>query len=519
MCVVERKTYVHADGHRETIESTHGCHGATGSGLCDRIEYRSSEEARIVERRPNLERRGADNYLITEGRDGRERVYRDVTRRSSNRTSNTIRRSNTTGNRASRENTSPASSPSAYSSVEVRPLAPSPPPTTPAFPILERERRPRYGTNQPQRIVAADGTAVYERPPSLNLPRARENERHARFAEPEVERRSPISAAEIDEPFVLEPPRRRPSIIVERSARIPRSSMPSASSPGLSQLPKLSHARNDSARDIPKDRSQDPRRESSHRQQAEDDRQAQIERDRLAEPERRQQARRNAEDAAREASRERQDRHRRETAAALEGNRRGTLREEQLEAELAQVARERAAADARKRESDQSERYTQDQLRRDAEARERYYQTRPDTSPRLSRRMTGAESSYTPYNSSPLSARSPIYGGVQLHQSQYLPARRESSISAKGAEVIAREQARASTSEEPQRATRRLSDVLGDTRIEDEEYERRGADADYELDDVYVGEGLQRRERRRERRDVQRAENKREFWARDDRYP
>ncbi|KAK5111294.1 hypothetical protein LTR85_012189 [Meristemomyces frigidus] len=529
MCVVERKTYAHADGRRETFETTRRCPRARDSRPCDRVEHRSSEEARIVERRPNTERAEGDDFLVTEGRNGRERLYRDITRRSSKRTSTTIRRSNTTSKRPSMESPPSTPSPSGYSSVEVRPSAPSPPPAVPAFPVLERERRPRYGTNEPSRTVAPDGTVFYDRPPLLDLPRATENERHARFAQPEPERRSSFASTttEVNEPIVLGPPRRRPSIRIRTSDRPPVNTSPSASSPGLSQLPNLSHLRNDSARDIPKYRPQDPRRESSRRQQqAEDDRQAQIERDRLAESDRRQQdrrqqARRNAETATRDASRERKERHRRETADALEGIRaRTSLREEQLEGELAQMARERAAAsDARNRESDQSERYLQDRLRRDAEAREQCYETRGSTSPRVSRRaIIGERGGYAPYNSSPLSARSPTYGGVMLHQSQYLSTRRESSFSAQGADVVAREQARASAWNRPQRATRRLSEALGDLDIQDEEYDRDAVDGEYELDEYYVNEGVQRRESRREERDAARAQQRRQFWARDDKY-
>jgi len=541
MCVIEKKTYRRADGQSETIETTRRCHRATGSQLCDKVEHRSAEQATIVERSPATEQRYDKAYIVTEGRDGRGRVYRDVTRQTSRRTSNIVRRDGTASNRTSMDTPISASSSSAYSFFEARPAAPSPPPAASGIPVLERERRPRFGTNDPSRSVAPDGTAIYERPPSLEIPRARENERRARFAMPGNEGRTSFtSTTAVDEPpIIVEPPRRRPSIRVN-TARSSASISPATSSPGLSQLPKVGHLRNDSARDIPGYRPRDSREdvlrreeerqaqlernrlaESERRQEARrDEREAQLERDRLAESERRQEARRNAalnpENTAREASKER-DRH--EAAAALEGERKAVFMEEQLQGEYAQMARERAAAEARKRELDPAARYADDQLRRDADARARYA-AHINTSPRLPRRTTtGGESSRPPYSASPVSARSSLRtgGGVIIHQEQ-LPTVRRDSIAAKGAEVIAREQARGSlgATDSVQMASRRLSEVVGEVSLEDQ-YDYNVEGGEYVVEE-HISQGRREREYRKVSKGANRAERKRDFW-RDDRYP
>lgn len=529
MCIVETRTYTRADGRREVIETPRPCPRATGSRLCNRVEHRNIEQERVVVRRPNPERSSGDHFLVTECRDGRERLYRDVTRSSSKRKSTTTRRGNNSGNRPSMDIPSSASSSSAYSFVEVRPSASSPPPTAPTFPVLERERRPRFGTNDPSRTVAADGTAVYDRPPSLDLPRAAENERHASFAGPERERRPYASstAASTTDPVVPEPHRRRPDIQIDPSARSPTSSSPTPSSPALNHLPKLSHLRTDSARDVPIPPPQNSPRESFLRQRPETvDREtaAQPSRDHFSygldrsadEPSRR---RRNAEvDATRETSTERTERHRREAAAALEGTtdgwtRAALLRKAQLEAEIAQMTRERGAAEALRSTrgpagDGSSERYDSDRsTRRDeADIREPRYdeqsRTSSASSPRTSRRMTfgGDRSGYASgsYTSSPLSTRSPTTttygaarGGVTVHQYHYaLTAdRRESGLSTQGADVVAREQARRVGT-----TTASLSDALGDLGLEggDDDFGREGIDDEVEED---WEEGYIRRDR------------------------
>jgi len=353
MCVAERKIYLRPDGRRETIETIHRCHRASGSRLCSRIEHRTTGQMPIVERRSTSSRERSDPIIVTQGRDGRENVYRDVTSRLTRLTP--TRRGNPSSNRSSIESPSTASS-SSY--VRVRPEAPSPPLLAPRITILEPSQRALVA-DEPARSIRSDGTAVYEQPPPLDLPRAMENERRPRS---EPSRNSSISrtTAKLDKAIPMRR-RRRPSISVDTSGRLSTPSAPSTSSPGLSQLPPLRDLRHDSGRDLPTSRSRDNAGDTAARQQAENERQAQIEQGRLAESQRRQQARRNAElntvSPARAASDSSRERHIRATAAALEGKSQAQNRAQVLQAELEHLARERATAEVQKRESDQSIHY------------------------------------------------------------------------------------------------------------------------------------------------------------------
>ncbi|KAK5138100.1 hypothetical protein LTR08_004794 [Meristemomyces frigidus] len=517
MCIVERKTHLHANDRRETIEMTYRCHRARGSSLCDHVEHRNNEQALIVERRPHTDHASADGYLVTEGRDGRETVYREVARRSSKRANNTVRRSNTNTDQSSVEVPSsvgvPSSASSTYSYTETRPSAPSPPLISTRLPALDREHRFRSGVSAMSRVVAPDGSAIYDRPPSLDFPRATENERHARFSE------------DIDHPY-SESSRRRPSVRIDTAARPAMSVSPSTSSPGLSQLPKIGHSRFDSATDVPGYPPRLSRHGSLRPQQVEDDRQAQLERGRIAESERRQQARRDA--AEREASRERRERHRRDAADALEGRRRqagADFRDETLEAELAQMARERAAAELRDLAADQAALYTQNRLHRDEDARARYHRTRPDRGVPPPRWPTRAEAQDTPYSPSPPSTRSQqptqaahptSHRRVVIHQYHYPSPQPTNTPAARSADAsTAHEQARAGMAGRAQRATDRLGDALAD--MHEDPYNE-SAEGECEREDYCTSESSRVRDGRRAARDVGRAERKRDFWARGDRY-
>ena len=482
MCIIERKTYLHSDGRQQVVETPRPCSRAVGSRLCRYVRRRSFEQARVVETKPSLsstDKNSSDGVIVTESRDGRQRIYRDLSKRSSN--SSSVRRSNTMSDR------SPISTPSSMSSqsyVEVKPLPPSP---LLAFTERTRAPYPPMSPPDPSRIVTPEGTAIYGRPPSLELPRAVNNERPSG---PRKESDSSVSStkAEVDDDLIQpgpSRPRRRPNISIDTTGRPSTSSSSAyASSPGLSDLPGVGRLRSDSGKDLPRRsarKSDRPRAESDRqrrveqdrRQQDEEDRQARIERERLANSDRRQSAR---EELARAASRER---HREEAAAALEGQQR--QREDdpiqrRRDAELAQMDRERTTAAARQRESDQAQRYSvEDQLRRDADARARYDAAR--SSPTTRRRMTGDSLNYT---SPPISARSAY--PVALHQ--YPSARRSSAFGNYGEEVIAREQARV--------PTERLSNALGGMNVNDDEYDP--------VDDDYIDDNGRERRRRREHR-------------------
>lgn len=507
MCVIERKTYESPDGQRRIVETSIPCPRAVGSQLCKHVRRRSFDRVQVSETRPSSTTttniNPSDGYIVTEGTGGRQRVYRDLSKRSSN--SSSVRRSTTMSDRSSVTTPSSTSSPSPY--VEVKPEAPSPPPAAPGFAFVERVRAPYPPPPDPSRIITPDGTAIYGRPPSLELPRATNNERPF---PPRKESDSSVSStrAEVDE--LVQPSssktRRRPSIKIDTTARPSTSSSSAyASSPGLSDLPGVSRLRSDSAKHMSNsssrkagrsraDSSRQARSEQERRRQEEDDHQARLERERLAGTDRRQSTR---EALLREASRER---HRQDAAAALEGQQRlDDPVQRRRDAEYAQMARERAATAARERGSHEAQRYSDDQasryaddqarryvdeearryaddqLRRDAELRARYQEAqRSPLSAR--RRMTGEEYGYG-HTTRPISARSPSYT-VAVHQ--YPSAR---TISERGEEVIAREQARA--------ATERLSSAVGGMSMED--------DVEYDYVDVDDFGGERRRRRRQDR--------------------
>ena len=519
MCIIERKTYIYP-GEERTVETPRRCPRASGSRLCNRVDYKSVQPVRVVEASPSKDfNNSSDGVIVTEGRDGRHRVYRDLSKRSSN--SSSIRRSNTMSDRSPISTPSSASSPS---HVEVKPEAPTPPPAAPGFPFPERTRMPYpppLSPLDPGMIVTPDGTAVYDRPPSLDSPRAVDNERPRTS---HADRRSSVSSttAEVDdsvEPGPSRPKYRGPGISIDTTFR-PSTSSSSLSfeSPGLSNLLRVSSLRRDSVRETPRrdsrrkperrrtdsdhqhcqSRAEEDRRRRQDEEEEEEERQARIERGRLAESDRRQSAR---VEMAREASRER---HRQETAAALEGSQRDFLEEDpielQREAELAQMARERAATTARQRDSDQAQRHADDQLRSDADAHAQYYGARDLGSPRASLPRRTTRDSYTFVPSPTLSARSPFSGTGQpvIHQHISARSRDSQTIRERGEEVIAREQARA--------ATERLGSALRGMSMDDPIY-----DDEYELvDEYYVGEGQDRRRRRR--RDGERERRQQQFW-------
>ncbi|KAK0250096.1 hypothetical protein LTS09_014827 [Friedmanniomyces endolithicus] len=451
MCVIERRTYQHSSGREEIHERVRRCRRAVGTSICADAETRVVEQANLVERRPDADRVDPEALLVTEGFNGRRNVYREIDTRSGRRRS--VRRSNTTP--------SPFASSSSRSSAS-------------------------YAST-----LRADGTAVYDRPPSVDFPRALDNERRIRLVEPGEIRRSPASSimSEVDEADTVIRIPRRPSISVNTTRLSPATASPTASSPGLSQLPRLGHSRHDSARYVPAFRSQ---RESFEERQRrwllEDEQQAQLERDKLAETTRRQQAR---EDSSR-------DRHRAEAAASLEGqvqpprNMPSQLRRSQtlLNAELAQMARERAETATRQS-------YAGDLLQRDAD---------------LARLEQSRASPRTHRNVSPQSARSHPYS-VAIHQ--HPDTRLEDTLEERGEAVIAREQTRAprnaagtSNSRRAQQASRRLSYSTGDLTSDGP----RSMEVEVDLDDDELSERLESRVSRKERRAAERAAQRSRFW-------
>lgn len=532
MCVIEHKTYRHADGERRVLETTLRCRNATATRLCSDVRHRSIEATRVVDNTPMSTSSTSDGMLVTETKDGRRRVYRDLSRRSSQR--NSIRRSNNTSNRSSADSLAPPVSPSV---VEVRPRDLDEPIMSSALP-----RRPSYPPTlppEPTVRLTPDGTAVYERRPAT------------------PDRQRPSATQRVSEPGLAN---RRPSLSIRTSNQRSNTSSPMSSSPGLSNLPKLSDIRRDSARDLPlrdssgnrtsdnEFRSREAARESArlsranseakHRREeaeiaraAEDRRLAQLEQDRFAARERA-----RAESAAEAASRERR---RREDASRERRQREGRSRErhlrttrDALEGELAAKARardldldERLEAELRaldlEKERAAIRRSQQEQAARNAE---RSYSPQ---GPRLPLPIVGGGSRYS--SASPVSPRGTTrrvisYGAPAIHQDSS-SSRPGDVIRDRGRAVIEREQAkdlppRLSSTNGAQQATLGLQGAILDERYYDEALyqERRQADGYFAERDTfvanYVSDGPARREARRVRRerDERREERKAEFW-------
>ncbi|KAF2171589.1 hypothetical protein M409DRAFT_17829 [Zasmidium cellare ATCC 36951] len=494
MCVVTRKTYVHSDNRREVVESHRLCHNAIGERLCGHVEFRSEESVRVKERKPSSSSRPSSADIITTSGGGREQHWKRFKRPSTSKR-----------NSSGRDSRASASSPVDSAASSASPLQPVyqefRPPSTQEPPLMSGALpsarhsgtlSPTTPTRPPNPFMseAPGGSAVYDRPPSLDMSRAENNER------PPLSRRASISstAAEVDDP---EPIRRRPS--TRKHATFDPT--PSGSKHRSTDKGK-SRARTDPLRD-------DMERERQKLQKEQDDRDARIAREQLAATDRRQsdrrsrgnilreqeqaqierdilaaaevrrrsnlsreaeaEARRRADDLRkREEKREEalRERHRREAAATLEAERQ-TQRDEAyarlVEAERSAIDKERVAADARKRES-----------------AERYQEMR--SSP-----LSIGNYTYAP--SSPTSARQ--YTTVTTRPPnaihQYPSARRNSTILERGERVIAREQERAMG------ASQRLAEAMGGLSMADEEE----LDAD-ELERAARRARREARERRRQ---------------------
>lgn len=496
MCLIERKTYIHSD-REETVETTRLCNRAVGQSPCNRIERKNLGSINVVKAKPPKPSSPSNRRILTDSSYGRRRSGVDI----SNRSSNSSFRPSTIMTEPSPQ-LSPASPPSTASSpsiVEIKPKAPTPPTAGAGLPPLERLRSPYPPTlpsgpplvsptspPDPKRKVGPDGTAIYERPPSLEIPRVYNNERQRPSA---PAREAPTSsmkaqADDTDEDISSRRRGKRPSNI-DTSRRPTSSDSPSLESPGLSNLPGIESLRRDFEREDSRHDSKLPERERNLRfaederrpRDEEDRRQSRLEQDRLASSARRRQS-------TRQDSR---DRHRQDAADRLEGQRNDPI-DDEVAAEVAQMARERARTAARRRDSELSQRYIDEQPRWDAD--DRYADgTNGPVTRRRSRRITNDAPS------SPSSTRSSARP-VTLHQRP--STGRNSAIAERGNDVLAREQARA------RNATQNLNDVpsvgarVEEERYYDDEYERAG--------EVYVGEGQEsgrrrRRPRRRERRE------------------
>lgn len=264
MCVVENKTYVYAGSRRrEIIRKQYRCHNAPAGSLCAYVEERNTEATRVVERRPNADQTSSSAPRNIVMANGREYRYFPLSRTSSKRLSGE-RPSSNNGNQSPADSLVSSSPPRTPIHRTVRPAAPSPPPTPRQF--------RRVSFREPRTLDAPTGTALYPDPPSLDMPRARVNERRP------VGHKSSISSLtnEVDN---TAPPRRRSSTKQDDRRRDSTLECDSSditatseSSPSLSDLPRVYRDRRDSGNNQPhrgdKRRSDDPSRYEEDKRQA-----------------------------------------------------------------------------------------------------------------------------------------------------------------------------------------------------------------------------------------------------------
>ncbi|KXT05049.1 hypothetical protein AC578_10347 [Pseudocercospora eumusae] len=512
MCIVDTQTKIFSDGHRENTRIAKRCHRAPVDGICDIVEYKDLSSVRVEERKPSGDRRSSSREIITTDNSGRQRRYIELSRRSTKRTSTGRSRPVDSQLRID----SPTSSSPLNSSYTTMPLAPSPPPLS-GRRSLQSPRRVSFDVPEDTtRMVAPDGTAIYSRVSSTQIP-------NTGRASDRLERQSSISSltGEVDD---AEPLPRRPSL-----KRLDRLSTPgyssygssntasSASSPGLSNLPRLGHFQQDSGTDLPlRDftktdtrRRADSTLQESYRQSREES-DAQMLRDQLAKSERKRASANNDlrpsvdDDALRESSNERRRRIRRETQAALEGAQEADKRRSQIEndrklaAEYEQIENEKLKKRARDSSGYTPNPYTPNPFEPSSPASSsRSTRTTYEypTSPVQQRRpLPSARQMTDTTEGAQLPTRTPRYGNVQVHNPP--PASRMDPLAERGDRVIQREQMRAVENE-----TKRMNDMLERTNLRDQ-MEDDGFDELYESEFYrsssrrYEGGGEGRRRRR-----------------------
>lgn len=250
MCIVEREIYIQPTGARQVIETERPCRNATATRLCNNVDHRQIQRSYTGTNTPSPAREKQDDLIITEGRDGAERVYREVTGRLRRRRSKTHRHSaSSSGTPISSADSLSVSSPSRYSTVEVRPAGSSPRMPSWDHPLREqttdRRSTERHGsttqTEKPSHII----------PPSVKSSRPATNEGNHSPSGPE--RSQPKSTPNRIPPDRYPPhidiQPRRFSLQPQTELRIPSpTTTPIISSPGLSNLPELRHRRNDSGK-------------------------------------------------------------------------------------------------------------------------------------------------------------------------------------------------------------------------------------------------------------------------------
>lgn len=250
MCVVEREIYVQLTGARQIIETERPCRNATATRLCNKVDYRLVQKSYTGLNMPSPRRDRHDDLIVTEGRDGTERVYREITGRHRRRNSRTSRHSaSSSGTPISSEDSLSVSSPSRYSTVEVKPAAVSP--RIRSWDLPQRDRTPDRRVNQGHRSKTPEDKNTSDFSPFQKNPRVATNER---IKPPNNSERTHRTS----NPNHISPPKSPPHTDTKplRSSLKPQTELkipspmtsPIIASPGLSNLPELRHRRDDSAK-------------------------------------------------------------------------------------------------------------------------------------------------------------------------------------------------------------------------------------------------------------------------------
>ncbi|GAB7363703.1 hypothetical protein MBLNU230_g4271t1 [Neophaeotheca triangularis] len=153
MCLIETKTHHHSTGHTETTTTYKRCPNAPASSktqLCANVQNRNIGSSWVMERRPSPALRENDYLLVTESRDGRRRIYRDLTYRTGGTAE--VRGAGSGSERSSGEKQRKGYMP---------PRAPTPP-QAPRYPVFDLSS-PAARRAEP--VMRADGTAVYSLAP------------------------------------------------------------------------------------------------------------------------------------------------------------------------------------------------------------------------------------------------------------------------------------------------------------------------------------------------------------------
>jgi len=486
MCVVEQKTYLEADGNPRLIERIRRCENAVGAGTCSNTRQ-TFDTIRIIETKPESSSSSRKNEVVTDN-NGRTRIYRDLSRRSS--------RKHKTGHskRPETRDSADTQRPVPLPAFDVRRASPVSRPDTPnSAPPRMTSFTPE--NSEPTVRFRSNGTAVYDLPSSrLNMPRAAMNERMNTNG---ADRRVSFE----DDARGQAPNRHHPKVSNNTGAHDSAMPSPTRASPGLSRLPSIRHQRTDSARDLP------------FRDQIIPDRE-------------------DKEHAARELARETARRQKAEAEANLR-------RQEELEAaEDKQLDLEAERARNRRplfvdppRRVPESLFSHHDSLDDDDSTWSRH--TSPPAPPRLPRPAPAAGARFASASPLPTSRSSLRHSGTHrrttVHHYHYPDSptlsnsnnnsrRPSDSIRERGREVIERERVRAAA-EDLRRAVEEGADAGdgagagvggGPRRWEPvfDEFEERVSGREY----YYVSEGPARQESRR-RRGSWRDERKRDFWS------